>query len=140
MAVAKVHLALDGDPGTAGGDLGGDRLRGRAQAVAIDIPEHLRERVDGHGKGMRGAIVILQGDGHTRRPGGIEIGEGEGLLEVAAGVALGKEPVVGQVRHPDDIGAAGDETGIACVDATEVGGTLADHGLGGGEHHRDATG
>ncbi len=141
MAVAKVHLALDGDPGTAGGDLGGDRLRGGAQAIAIDIPEHLAERVDRHGEGMGAAIVILQGDGHVGRcPGGIEIGECEGLLEVSAGVALGKEPVTGQLRHPDDIGATGDEAGIACIDATEVGGSLADHGVGGGEHHRDATG
>ncbi len=141
VRVAKVHLALDRDLGTAGSDLGGDRLRGGTQPVGIDIPEQLAERVDGHGKGMAGAIVILQGDGHMGgRLGRIEIGDGEGLLEVPAGVALGKEPVAGQVWHPDHIGAAGDAAGSAGGDATEVGGALADHRLRRGEHHRDATG
>ena len=142
MVVAKVHLALHRDLRARGGDLSGDRLRGAcSSAVGIDIPDHLAERVDRHGEGFGGAIVILQRDGHGGCClGRIEIGEHEVLLEVSPGVALGKEPVVGQLLHPDHIGATRDDARIAAVDATEVGGSLAHHRLAGGEHHRDATG
>ena len=142
MVVAKVHLALHRDLRTTGGDLRRDRLGGaRSRAVGIDIPDDLRERVDRDGEGFGGASVILQRDGHRGRcPGRIEIGQHEVLLEASPGVAFGKEPVVGQLLHPNHIGATRDDAGIAAVDAAEVGGTLAHHGLAGGQHHRDTGG
>ena len=139
MVVAKVHLALHRDLRTTGGDLRRDRLgAARSRAVGIDIPDDLAERVDRDGEGFGAAPVILQRDGHRRRcPGRIEIGQHEVLLEVSPGVAFGKEPVVGQLLHSNHIGTPRDDAGIAAIDTAEVGGTLAHHGLAGGEHHRD---
>ena len=89
-------------------------------------------------KALEAASVILQRDGHRRRcPGRIEIGQHEVLLETTPGVAFGKEPVVGQLLHSNHIGTPRDDAGIAAIDTAEVGGTLAHHGLAGGEHHRD---
>ena len=52
------------------------------------------------------ASVIPQRDGHIGGlAGGIEIGQHEVLLEAPPGVAFGKEPVGGELLHPDHIGA-----------------------------------
>ena len=106
--------------------------------IGIDIPEHLAQRIDRQLKFWRclryTPAVML-----TVAPLA-EIGDREVLLEMATGVALGKEPVTGQLLHPDHIGATRDDARIATVDATEVGGPLAHHRLAGGEHHRDARG
>ena len=141
VAVAKVHLALHRNLRARGGDLSGDRLRGAcARAVGIDIPDHLAERIDRHREHFGGASVILQRDGHSRwLVGRIEIGQHEVLLEASAGVAFGKEPVVGELLHPNHIRRPRDAASVAASDAAEVGGSLAHHRLAGGQHHRDAS-
>ena len=140
MVIAEVHLALHCDLRARRGDLGRDRLRGaRSRAVGVDIPDHLAERVDREGEGLGRPSVILERDGHrSRLVGRIEIGQHEVLLEAPPGVAFGKEPVVGQLLHANHIGATRDNAGVAAVDATEVGGSLAHHRLAACQHRRDA--
>ncbi len=136
MMVSEVHLPLHHDPGPRRFDLGRDRLRGRPGAVGIHIPDDLAERVHGHGKRMGGAIGILQANGDAGGLARVQIGEHEVLLELHAGVALGKEPVAGQGLHADHISPTRDRASVARIDSAEVGGALGDHWLSGGENHR----
>src|SRR6266571_4991043 len=75
---------------------------------------------------MRGAIFILQSDGHICRGVGrdIQIGNNEVLLETATSVAFGEEPIICKRLHSHDITATRDGMGIPSIDVAEVVGTL----------------
>ncbi len=141
VVVGEEHLALGYDAGSRGGDLGGDTLT-RLGGIAIDVEDCLRERGDRHG-GLRGAAIgILQLDGHAGRGVGalVQVGDDEVLLELAADVALGKQPVRGERLHANHIGPARHDARVAAVEVGEVGGALHRHRLVRGHHHRHMRG
>src|SRR5690242_12162419 len=63
-----------------------------------------------------------------------KVGQDQVLLELATGVAFGKEKVRGWTLHPDHIGGPRDGLRVAGTNITEVGGPLHHHWLGGTDH------